>query len=273
MDWSAFITAISGLVVMFIGISVYFSKLIKNKVPETPVGLFLALFVGVVSGVVSLYLAIPNSFLAVLPVAIPASLSLFLALFFLFVFSHKKTPIGNIQVKIGDKLLPFNTTTAQGTEFSEQDLLGKRTLLKFYRGSWCPYCSRELTMFEEMKAEFNKYNVQVVALSGDNTEQASNHIKRDSLSHTLLADPSLNVIKTYGVEHQKSLGADSDNIMTVFGLPFPKPYQFKFKSMSIPTSILIDEKGIIKWIDQSEDYRLRANYQRVMQALANSFPA
>jgi len=42
--------------------------------------------------------------------------------------------------------------------------------------------------------------------------------------------------------------------------------------MSIPTSILIDEKGIIKWIDQSEDYRLRANYQRVMQALANSFP-
>jgi len=35
--------------------------------------------------------------------------------------------------------------------------------------------------------------------------------------------------------------------------------EMKFKRMSIPTSILIDENGKILWIDQSEGYRLRAS--------------
>ena len=57
--------------------------------------------------------------------------------------------------------------------------------------------------------------------------------------------------------------------MIVFGLPFPKT--FKSKSMSIPTSILVDENGIIRWIDQSEDYRLRASEEAVMVAVNSTF--
>ncbi|MEH6597299.1 MAG: peroxiredoxin family protein [Colwellia polaris] len=271
MNTFALTISLVGLIIMLTGIALYFSKLIKNKVPKLPIGLFFCLSVGVLTGLYSLYLAIPNAFLSVLPIAIPAVFTVFIGSFFIFVFLNKNTPLGDIKVSIGDKLIPFETKTAADTIFSSEQFKGKRTLLKFYRGSWCPYCSRELTMFEEMDNEFKKFDVQVFALSGDNAKQASAHIKRDNLSLTLLADPELEVVKKYGVEHQKSLGADSEGIMTVFGLPFPKPYQFKFKSMSIPTTILIDEHGIIKWIDQSEDYRLRASKERILSALQQSF--
>ena len=41
--------------------------------------------------------------------------------------------------------------------------------------------------------------------------------------------------------------------------------------MAIPTTLLIDENGIIQWIDQSEDYRLRASMERVMAAVEKAF--
>ena len=88
-----------------------------------------------------------------------------------------------------------------------------------------------------MKPNFAEFNIEIVALSGDNVDEANMHKTRDGISHTLLSDPDLNVIKAYGVEHQKALGADSKNTMMLFGLPFPK--SFKFKSMCIPTSLLV----------------------------------
>jgi hypothetical protein len=41
--------------------------------------------------------------------------------------------------------------------------------------------------------------------------------------------------------------------------------------MAIPTSLLIDEKGVIQWVNQSEDYRLRASNTAVLQAVKDAF--
>ena len=267
----AVLVSLVGLVILITGVIRYLATIVKNNVPDVPYSLFFTLAIGAASGVYSLYLVASDSLMMIIAVAIPASISLFISGFFTFIFTQKNTPIGNIKVKVGDRILPFSAMNADGQEFSDSQWQNQRVLLKFYRGSWCPYCCRELTMFEQMKPIFEQYNVKVFALSGDNVEQANTHRNRDSLTHTLLADPLLNVIKQYGVEHQKGFGADSENIMTLFGLPFPQFHQLKFKSMSIPTSILIDEDGVIVWIDQSDDYRLRANQEKVVNALEACF--
>lgn len=49
------------------------------------------------------------------------------------------------------------------------------------------------------------------------------------------------------------------------------PWKMKYKPMSIPTSILINEDGKIVWIDQSEDYRLRASEDAVMGTIKANF--
>jgi peroxiredoxin len=79
----------------------------------------------------------------------------------------------------------------------------------------------------------------------------------------------LKVIKQYGVEHHKALGGDGESSLSLFGLPFPT--KMKYKPMAIPTSILIDEKGIIRWIDQAEDVRLRASEEKLLAALKDAF--
>lgn len=41
--------------------------------------------------------------------------------------------------------------------------------------------------------------------------------------------------------------------------------------MTIPTSLLVDEDGVIMWIDQTDDYRLRSSNERVLKAVTEAF--
>ncbi len=55
----------------------------------------------------------------------------------------------------------------------------------------------------------------------------------------------------------------------LFGLPLALIPSVK--TMAIPTSLLLDEQGVIKWIDQTDDYRLRSNEARVLAAIEDAF--
>ena len=266
----ALVSALLGLLSTLTGFALYFSKAKKNSAPKTPVGVTIGLLVGLFLGAHALSLFGGLSLLLKIAVVLPFIFTLLLGSVFFFFLLQKNPPLNEIKVKQGDSLLPFKSSDANGHFFASDDLAGKRVLLKFYRGSWCPYCSAELKMFDEMQDYFAKYGVQIIALSTDTVEQAKMHIERDNLNMRLLSDPQLAVIKQYGVEHHKALSLDSTNVKTIFGigLPFSTP---SYRPIAIPTSILVDEHGVIQWIDQSEDYRLRASHSSVMSALQNAF--
>ena len=119
-----------------------------------------------------------------------------------------------------------------------------------------------------MKADLAKHGVRLIALSKDSVEDAALQKTRDKLSFTLLSDPNLDVIRQYGLEHHKALEF-SDVSFSLFGIPLALVPSIK--AMAIPTSLLIDEHGVIQWIDQADDYRLRSNETRVLDAIAGAF--
>lgn len=87
---------------------------------------------------------------------------------------------------------------------------------------------------------------------------------RDGLKLKLLLDANLNVIRKYGVEHRKALGCSTTKFK-IGSIPlFVTP---SFKVMAIPTSLLIDENGIILWVWQADDYRISCNGDLVFQAI------
>lgn len=119
-----------------------------------------------------------------------------------------------------------------------------------------------------MGPELEKYGVTVVALSKDTVEQAAIHRERDGLKLTLLSDPKLEVIRQYGVEHHKALNFTTGKLV-VGGIPLA--FTPSFKTMAIPTSLLVDESGVIRWVDQAEDSRLRSDNRRVLEAVERAF--
>ena len=43
-----------------------------------------------------------------------------------------------------------------------------------------------------------------------------------------------------------------------------------FRPLAIPTAILVDGSGMVRWIDQTDDYRLRADAERVAAAVRDA---
>jgi len=110
----------------------YMATVPSGRVPRRPVGSVIVQVAAIVAAVASLVL--PDGLHPA--TIVPAGLGLIAAPLFLFVLSQRKTPLGNLQVKVGDRLPAFRSTTSEGMAFDSAELTGTRTLLKFFRGSW-----------------------------------------------------------------------------------------------------------------------------------------
>ncbi len=101
--------------------------------------------------------------------------------------------------------------------------------------------------------------VRMVAISPDTVEEAAKMKRKLGLGFTLLSDPSLAVIDLYGLRHDKGLAA--------------APGRKIMRPLAIPTTFVVDADGIIRWIDQAEDYRVRSDAGRVLEAVTESLDA
>lgn len=259
---------IVALATLFAGVGSYAAAIPRGENPRLPiaVGLSLLASLGLVAVAVVLALAGEGPLAVVLPVAVMLLLS---TGFLLFVHAQRKVPRDTLRVAVGDPLLPFTAVTADGAPFDSQALAGRRVLLKFFRGAWCPFCQAELQRFEAMRPALRSLGVEVVALSKDTPEAARQHRDRDGLGFVLLCDPELEVIRQYGVEHRKALEVSGGPEFRLFGLRVgSRP---RFRTMAAPTTLLIDENGVIRWIDQTDDYKVRSSAERVLGAMATTF--
>jgi len=270
MNIPAILTATIGFTIVLVSIVLYFRTIPRGTVPKNVGGFRAKLVAGVALSALGVYLGLTGEGSAGLLTYLPAGLGIFFGGFILWVLTQRKTPLGEIKVSEGDKLPAFSATTPQGVKFDSDELSGKRTLLKFFRGGWCPYCAAELVAFDSMSDELAQYDVSVIGLSKDTPEQANVHKLRDGISFELLCDPELDVIRAYGLEHHKALGQTRNAKSNFAGLPLGLA-PFTFETMAIPTTLLIDETGTIRWVDQTDDYRLRSNNQRVMEAVRTAF--
>lgn len=118
-----------------------------------------------------------------------------------------------------------------------------------------------------MRPLLDRYGVAVVALSKDPPEVAKAHRERDGLHFTLLSDPRLEVIRRFGLLHE---GAVEFRTFYLAG-HFPVGWPTGFRRMAIPTTLLLDEQGIVRWVDQADDYRLRGDRTRTENALREVF--
>ena len=114
--------------------------------------------------------------------------------------------------------------------------------------------------------DLSRWGARVVAFSNDTPAQVETHQRRDHLKLELRSDAKLVAIKALGLLHQRGLPFKT---FYLFGIPlgYPTP----FKSMAIPTTVLLDEDGVVRWLDQATDYRQRSDSARVEAALNEAF--
>lgn len=104
-----------------------------------------------------------------------------------------------------------------------------------------------------MQAEFDALGIQMVAISPDTVAESARTAAK-GLSMPILSDAELAVTDLYGVRHPGGLA------------PTPGKRGIR-RPLAIPTTLLIDAGGVVRWIDRADDYRVRSEASRVLGAI------
>ena len=105
--------------------------------------------------------------------------------------------------------------------------------------------------WEELRPELDARGVQLVALCPDAPEQVRAGMVKHGAQAVMLSDSDLSVTRQLGLENTATLQLNPSGAP---GLP-------------IPTTLLTDATGTVRWIDQATDYQVRSDPDRVLGAL------
>lgn len=83
---------------------------------------------------------------------------------------------------------------------SLKELRGKPVILAFYPADWSPVCGDQMTLYNEMLSEFQKFGAELLGLSVDGVWCHDAFAKQQHLHFPLLADfePKGEVARKYG---------------------------------------------------------------------------
>jgi peroxiredoxin len=107
-----------------------------------------------------------------------------------------------------------------------------------------------LRRWEELRPELTAHGIQVVAVSTDSPEQIASGRSKHGLQGIFLADPTLAVTDLFSLRNLNSA-------VRPRGLP----------GLPVPTTLLVDRDGIVRWKDQSENYVQRSDPDVIRTAL------
>lgn len=86
--------------------------------------------------------------------------------------------------------------------------------------------------------------MQVVAISVDTPEQSQDLKKKAGLTFLFASDPNAEVIRKYDLLHAKA-GPDGHDVAR-------------------PGEFLVDSNGIVRWVNLTEDFRVRARAEQFL---------
>ena len=171
----------------------------------------------------------------------------------------------------GGTLLTWLIYTYWATDFSDRDLhtlkLGQRmpnaelkdvdgqsvmlssffqspAIFLFYRGNWCPFCMAQIKELAKEYQRIKAKGAELIFISPQNSRYIKSLAKKVKIPAHFLLDESLTAAK--------QLGVFSDS-----GTPFGMEVLGFTSDNVLPTLIVTDANGIIRFADLTDNYRMR----------------
>ena len=162
-------------------------------------------------------------------------------------------------IRLGDTAPDFTAETTEGTIEFHQWLGDGWGILFSHPKDYTPVCTTELGRVANLKGEFEKRNVKVIAVSVDPLESQKgwvndiNETQNCTMNYPIIADPDRNVATMYGMIHPNAL--DNLTVRSVFIVGPDKKVKLQ---LTYPASTGRNFDEILRVIDSLQ---LTANYQ------------
>ena len=174
-------------------------------------------------------------------------------------------------IKAGESAPAVTGKTADGKTFDLNDYLKNGTVaLVFYRGYWCPHCTRALSAYADSLDYLAEKNVQVIAITPETYENVEK--TRDAIGGniTIVSDTDGSIMQAFGVsfnvtdkynskiESSKGAAVSEMNGQSQAVLPIPATY--------VIAPDINHPNGLVIWRHFNPDYRDRATVKQIVDA-------
>lgn len=108
-------------------------------------------------------------------------------------------------MNIGDKMPTFSVADQNGNIVTDQQLLGKKTIIYFYPKDSTPGCTAEACNLRDNHERMLAAGYQVLGVSKDSQKSHLSFIAKYELPFTLLSDPSTEILQAFGAWGEKKM--------------------------------------------------------------------
>jgi peroxiredoxin len=145
--------------------------------------------------------------------------------------------------KAGERLPDFSLETPEGETVDASMLRGKPAVLVFYRGNWCPLCVAQIKELVDAWRELGR-DATLWFISNQGMTQTRAIAEKFDLPGAFLRDPEARASTSLGLHMTGATPAGLD----VLGYP---------ADAAIPTVLVVDANGTVRYIEVADNYRLR----------------
>ena len=157
------------------------------------------------------------------------------------------------QLKPGQPLPEFQAVDEDGNVVSSSQLAGAPAILLFVRGSWCPFCSKQVANLTKVYKEMTDSGAKLILVTPKPLETTRRVAEIFEVDFQFWLDESLEIAKKLGLvleagvpdKHRKEFGED-----TLW-----------------PTSLVVDANGVIQFTELSRFIADRPNPEKLLNVV------
>lgn len=166
---------------------------------------------------------------------------------------------------VGDRAPDFELPSANGINIRLSELRAVApVVLVYYRGNWCPFCTRQLQGLQQSLTNIHSQDAQLVAISPETAANGLNTQRQNQLAYPTLTDRGNAVAREFGLAYRVSADVAAQYA------PFVDLAEHNgnaSRELPLAATYVIDTAGIIRYAFVSVDFTERADPAEILQVL------
>lgn len=188
---------------------------------------------------------------------------LFISVLFAHSSSAQEKPEG---LFINSKAADFKAVDQDGKEVNIKDLRKKGpVVIMFYRGYWCPFCSKALKRFQDSLSYITDKGATVIAVTPETQTFVDSTVAKTGASFSIISDKDMEISRKYGVVYKvepKTVGRYKNA-----GIDLLKQNDQKEAALPVPAVYIINRDGTVSYRFFNEDYKKRPSVAEIAEAV------
>ena len=170
-------------------------------------------------------------------------------------------------LKVGDVAPNIVATLSSGATFDlNSELKAGPIAVIFYRGFWCPKCTRHLEALQGEMAELKERGLRIYAVTPEKDEYIAKTKEKSTIEIPFIHDQAHKIMDAYKVtykvtdEYEEGLGGFA-------GVGLAESHGATDAYLPVPATYLIGQDGKIIYAHYNHDYGKRASASNMLAAL------